>query len=252
MYNKTHFFLSDFFYTTSDDAFPIFKEMLKLKLNVHYIDSKKEIYEQFCKNDKKCTKIIPIFNGFIDGDFLERYLDIILKLKIIIAGHELKSFYNIFFYMKEITYINLGHGIKYFKHFLYNNYTSCKKFNKLVLPPSKKIISIAKRYGWSQENIIQNCLPKWDRYNNYQSNMISDFNKNEKNKSIFIMFTWRNFLNESYNISPYYLNNVINLINNEDLYKSLVTKNLIVLDIFVYLTNNKNIVKILVIFNYYF
>lgn len=221
-FNKTDFLLSDFFYFTSDDTFPLFKEMIKRKINAHYIDGKKNIYNQFCNNEKKCSKVLSIYNEFIDGDFLERNLDIILKLKAIIAGHQLKSFYNIFYYIDYIAYINLGHGIKFFKHFLYSNYSSYKKYNKIVLPPSKKIISVAKQYGWTEDNIIKNCLPKWDKYDIYKYNK----KNNSNNKSIFIMFTWRNLLDISYNISSFYLNNIIYLINNEDLLKILKKNNI--------------------------
>ena len=223
-FNKTEFLLSDFFSVTSDDTFPLFKEMIKLNINAHYIDNKKNIYNEICKNEKNCLKVISIKNNIVDGDFLEKYLDIILKLKAIIAGHELKSIYNIFYYIDYINYINLGHGIKYFKHFLYSNYSSYKKYNKLVLPPSQKIISLAKKYGWKDENIIKNCLPKWDKYN---INQYKISNKNENN-SIFIMFTWRNLLNESLSISPLYLNNIIQLINDEEL-SNVLEKNKITL-----------------------
>ena len=226
VYNKTDYLLSDFYYFSSDDAFPLFQEMIKLNISAHYIDAKTSIYEQFCNNEEKCLKVILINNAFIDGDFLEKYLDVILKLKAIIAGHQIESFHNIFYYIDYIAYINLGHGIKYFKHFLYKNYSSPNKYNKLVLPPSKKIISLAKHYGWTDDNIIKNCLPKWDKYDNYQYNKNCSSNSEKNNKSIFIMFTWRNLLNESCSVSSFYFNNVINLINNEDLLKALERKNI--------------------------
>ena len=40
------------------------------------------------------------------------------------------------------------------------------------------------------------------------------------------MFTWRNLINESYNISSFYLNNIINLVNNEDLFNLLIKNNI--------------------------
>ena len=47
------------------------------------------------------------FNGniYIDGDFLEKYLDLILRLKAVIAGGEFPSFKNIFKYIDYITLI---------------------------------------------------------------------------------------------------------------------------------------------------
>ena len=103
-YNKTDYLLSDFYYFSSDDTFPIFIEMNKLKLNVHYMDAKESIYKKICNNEKKCLKIIPIISKFINGDFLEKYLEIILKLKAIIVAHQLESIYNIFY---DIDYVTL-------------------------------------------------------------------------------------------------------------------------------------------------
>ena len=218
-YKKTDYLFSDFFFFSSDDAYPIFKEMIKQNLSVHYMDKKKDIYEKFCKNEKKCLKVIPFFK--IDGNFLEKYLDLILKLKAVIAGIPFYSFYNLFYNIDYITYINLGHGVKYFKHFLYNNYSSYKNFNKILLPPSRKIISIAKNYGWTENNIIKICLPKWDKYDLYKQ---KNFNNKKSEKSIFIMFTWRNLISSNY--SSIYFNNIIYLINDNILEKILKKKNI--------------------------
>ena len=227
-YNKTEYLLSDFYYYSSDDAYPIFKEMIKNNISAHYMDAKANIFKEICNNQKYCLKVIPIKKtNIIDSEYLEKYLDIILKLKAVIVGHELKSNFNIFYNIDYISYINLGHGIKYFKHFLYNNYSSYKKYNKIVLPPSHKIISLAKKYGWTDDNIIKNCLPKWDKYEKYKEKIIFSSDYNNKNKSIFIMFTWRNLVNNSVKISSLYLNNIIDLINNNNLKKNLIKNNII-------------------------
>ena len=227
LYNKTHFLFSDFIFGTSDDAYPIFEEMIKKNMNAHYLDGKKFIYEKICEHEKYCLKVLPIINKreIIDGDFLENYLDIILRLKAVIVGHLIPSFDNIFYNIDYIAYINLGHGIKYFKHFLYNNYTSYKRYNKLVLPSSTKIIDIAKKYGWTDNNIIKLCLPKWDKYNIYKYQIINSREKH--NKYIFIMFTWRNLKNNNYSISPSYIKNIFNLLNNDILLSTLKKKNII-------------------------
>ena len=70
------------------------------------MDEKDSLYNKFCNKEKYCLKIIPVVNKniFIDGNFLEKYLDIILRLKVVIAGSEFLSFNNIF---KEISYITL-------------------------------------------------------------------------------------------------------------------------------------------------
>ena len=222
LYNKTDYLFSDFYLISksSDDTYPLFEEMVKQNLSVHYMDEKKEIYDKYCFNNKYCLKIIPVVNGNIDidGDFLEKYLDIILRLKAVIAGESFYSPEKIFYNIDYITYINLGHGIKYFKQKAYLDYVSFKSFNKIILPPSKKIITIAKNYGWKDKNIITNCLPRWDKYR-LKSELKS-------NKSIFVMFTWRNLTNKDYNMSNYYLKNIINLINDLKLNNELINKNI--------------------------
>lgn len=226
LYNKTEYLFSDFYFGSSDDTFPVFKEMIKRNISAHYMDENIDIYNQFCNKEKHCLKILPVINKkiFIDGDFLENYLELILKLKAVIVCHEFISIYNIFYNIEYISYINLGHGVKYFKHFSYNEYSSFKKYNKLVLPPSNKIISLAKKYGWNETNIIKNCLPKWDKYNNYKLKIKSNEKFGNITKSIFIMFTWRYLLN--WKISSVYVKNIITLINDDYLNKVLEKNNI--------------------------
>ena len=153
----------------------------------------------------------------INGDFLEKYLELVLKLKVVLAAFGYLSLDNIFYNIEYITYIYLGHGIHYFKEFLYNNYHSCEKYNKIIIPPSHRLISIAKKYGFKDENIIKLGLPKWDKLNQYSRNI--------KNNAIFLMFTWRK-MKQGKNISDYYLNNTFNLLSNKKLNKILKNNNI--------------------------
>ena len=214
IYNKTDYLLADFLYKklSADDAYPIFKEMLKKNLSAHYMTKKRDIYKKYCRSNRQCQIVLNEIN--INGDFLEKYLEIILRLKAVIVGADLNTMDFIFYNIEYITSINLGHGVKFFKSFLYRNYTSPQKYNKLVLAPSKKIIAVALKYGWKEENIIKICLPKWDKY---------DKTKKGKSisKSIFIFFTWRN-LRENKKISSEYINNILKLINSNILKKKLI------------------------------
>ena len=47
-------------------------------------------------------------------------------------------------------------------------------YNKILIPPSKKLISVAIKYGWKDENIIKMNLPKWDKFYNNNSLYLSD------------------------------------------------------------------------------
>ena len=55
----------------------------------------------------------------INGDFLEKYLELILKLKVAVTGATFPSIDQLFYNIEYITSINIGHGVKYFKSFLY-------------------------------------------------------------------------------------------------------------------------------------
>lgn len=222
IYNKTDFLFGDFIYNeySIDDAYPVFEKMYNLNMPVHYLTERMDIFQKYCKLKKKCLTVIPTKkNEIIDGNFLEKYLTLILKLKATISGAEFFSINNLFYNIDYITHISLGHGVSFFKHFLYekNSYYGKKKYNKILIPPSKILISTVKKYGWSDNNIIKINLPRWDKYNNYI--------KNENKKSIFIMFTWRELQLNKY-ISIDYFKNIINLINNELLMKSINNNNI--------------------------
>ena len=178
IYNKTYYLLADFLGTfqSSDDAYPIFVELIKQNKKAYYMTRKKDIYKKYCQNNKKCQIIINTI--LINGNFLEKYFELFLRLKAVIAGSEFYSLDNIFYNIEYITFICLTHGINYFKPFLYDDYYSFKKYDKLVASTSNKIISFVKQYGWTDEDIIKICFPKWDKYDDFQKNIIFEKKKN--------------------------------------------------------------------------
>ena len=219
LYEKTYYLLLDFLYANRapGDAFFVFREMIKQNLSAYYLTERKDIYQEYYDNKTNFQKVIPIINKQynITGNILEKYLFLFLNLKSVISGSEFFSKENIFFNIDYITFICLGHGVNYFKPFLYKDYYGCKRYNKIILP-SDKIISIAKQYGWNNKNIIKIGLPKWDLFDKYSLTM-----KNMTNETcIFMMFTWRK-LKEGKNISSYYFNNIFKIVNNSNLNKIL-------------------------------
>ena len=194
-YKKAYFLFIDFIFKqySSDDAYPIFEEMAKTNLPVHYITEKINIFRKYCKNQIKCLTIILVNkrNYIINGDFIEKYLSLFLRLKQVISNGGYNFNYNhnnLFYNIEYITYICIGHGISFFKRFLY--FYGSKKYNKILIPPSKKLIIVAKKYGWNENNIIKMNLPKWDKFDdNY---FIKKNKQIINNSSIFLMFTWRN------------------------------------------------------------
>ena len=228
LYLKTDYLFVDFIFSeiSSDDAYPVFAEMDKQNYPVHYITEKKDIYQKYCEKESKCLKVITITkNNYLnEGDFLQNYFGLILKLKAFISAKPwcINSIAELFYNIEYITYIAIGHGLCYFKDYLYkeSRLYGKKRNDKILIPPSKKVIFLAKKYGWKDENIIKINLPRWDKYNNEVL-----LNMNSKNKfstrSILLMFTWR-AIKKNKNISNHYINNIISLLINSDLKNSLI------------------------------
>ena len=224
IYNKTDYLFCDFIIKeySSDDTYPVFQEMINRNLPVHYLTQNIDIYNKYCEFNKYCLSVLPLFNTIkINGDFLEKYLTIFLKLKAAITGAEFFYINNLFKNIDYIMHICVGHGVSFFKSFLYNSYYGNKIFDKILIPPSQKLISVVKKYNWTDENIIKINLPRWYKYDIFKKNQ----NEEIKNKSIFVMFTWRS-ININQTISFDYINNIAKLINNDILIKSLKDNNI--------------------------
>ena len=218
---KTHYLFSDFFspYIESIDTLPIFKKIIKENLNSFYLTVSPDIYNNLCQNQTICSNIIYGVRK-IDGDFLEKCLDLLLRLKAVIAAERYDGIDNIFDNIEYITYIFISHGVQYIKSFLYNDYYSFKNYNKVLLPPSKTFIDLAVNAGWKIENIIKQGLPRWDNY------FIKDNkNNNTKERAIFLMFTWR-IVKFGKNMSDLYYNNLFKIFNDISINKALEKNNI--------------------------
>ena len=143
LYDKTEYLLADFILTmfNDDDILPIFRQMMKQNMSVHYMSPKNDIYNEFCFKKERCLTIIKEY--FINGDFIEKYLELLLKLKVTVAGADFRAINNLFYNIEYITSINIGHGVKFFKSFLYKDYTSPKKYNKFSFGSFSKINCIS-------------------------------------------------------------------------------------------------------------
>ena len=228
VYKKTDFLLMDFILKqySSDDVYPIFEEMVIQNLNAHYLTEKQEIYEKYCFKKKYCDSVILANNKSykIDDEFLESHLTLILKLKKVISsvGVNINFINNIFYDIDYITYICVGHGISYFKYYLYKEYYGPTNFDKLLIPNSDKLISVVLKYGWKDEDLIKMNLPRWEKYNIKE---LAFINGNIKANSIFIMFTWRE-IKRNRKISRYYIKNIIKLLNKKLLINNLIKHNI--------------------------
>jgi CDP-glycerol glycerophosphotransferase (TagB/SpsB family) len=149
----------------------------------------------------------------------------ILKLKQVLSsvGVNIDYINNLFYNIDYITYICIGHGVSYFKYYLYDNYYGPNNFNKLLIPNSEKLFNVPIKYGWKYENLIRFNLPRWEKYNFLKESMNEE--QKIKSNSIFIMFTFRE-LKAGKEISNDYINNIVDLLNNEQLINNLANKNI--------------------------
>jgi hypothetical protein len=106
LYNKTDYLLADFLFRdrAPGDAFLIFKEMLRENISAHYVTERKDIYNDYLGYKRESLKVIQIKNNQynITGDTLEKYLDLFLRLKIVVSGAEFYSIYISPYYFKNI------------------------------------------------------------------------------------------------------------------------------------------------------
>ena len=232
LYPKTHYIFVDFIFKSlpSDDTFPIFEEMIKQNMSAHYITEKRKLYNEYCSDTKRCETIIPIniYTYYKFGDFLEKYLTLILKLKAVISCKQSSFHYlsYLFYKIEYVTYIAVGHGVDFFKDYLFSHYRiyGSKINNKVLIPPSKVLVDLAINYGWKDENIIKINLPRWDRY----SKVDYYFSGNITSNSILVMFTWRytKWWFGFRDISDLYHENIIKILENENLHKALEKHNM--------------------------
>ena len=125
VYPKTEYLFMDFIFDelSSDDVYPIFEEMINQHFPAHYVTEKSNLYNKFCKNIKNCLIVLPVKQekNPLNSNFLEKYLILFLKIKVVISGRGTTFNTNLFYNIEYITYICVGHGVCYFKYFLYNN-----------------------------------------------------------------------------------------------------------------------------------
>ena len=203
------------------------------------------IYNQFCLNNTKCLNESQIIFGIkkINGDILEKYLELFLKLKVVVAGEKYDCIDNLFFNTEYITYIFLGHGVTYIKSYLYKDYLSPKKYNKILLPSSKNIVNLALESGWKNEDIVKIGYPKWDSYEIFLNDTYLNKTSKKEERSIFLMFTWRK-LKKGKNMSDLYFDNIRNLLNDSKINNHLNINNIKIFFCFHHTLQQRRIIKV--------
>lgn len=235
LYPKTEYVFADFIfnYLSFDDAYPIFQEMIRQNYPAHYLTENKKFIQKYCHSNEECESMIyvnaPKYANY--GDTVEKYLTLILKTKAFITCRS-TNYHMIGFLLYKteyITYITIGHGICYFKDYLFSNgrIYGPDMNDKVLIPPSEPLISIAIKFGWKPENIIRINPPKWDKYNSTNKEIRENFVHNISDNSILIMFTYRmTKIAWNLNMSEYYFENITKLVFNDRLKKELEKNNL--------------------------
>ena len=207
VYNKTEYAFMDFIKAdlSSDDTYPVFKEMVNKIGHSHYITGNLDLYNEHCGNNEYCDKIMLTLDDDrpLYGNFVEKYISIFLRLKSLISGRP--SFNtDLFYFMEYVTYVCVGHGICYFKPWLFNpeRIYGIRRNDKIILPDSDILVDIVKKHGWKEEDIFRVNLPRWDRlYDMEQENLIQaekekqERIRNQQNK----IYQYGNQFNQSNN-----------------------------------------------------
>jgi hypothetical protein len=62
--------------------------------------------------------------------------------------------------MEYVTYVCVGHGICFFKDYLFNpeRIYGIRRNDKIILPDSDILVDIVKKHGWKEEDIFPNGL----------------------------------------------------------------------------------------------
>ena len=189
VYKKTEYIFMDFVKAdlSSDDTYPVFREMLNMSMgdNAHYITGNLDIYKEHCGDDEYCKKVLlaPKDLKPIYGDFLEKYIFVFFKLKVMISGRPNFNT-DLFYNMEYVTYVCVGHGICYFKDYLFNpeRIYGIRRNDKIILPDSDILVDIVKKHGWKDQDLFRVNLPRWDKlYEMEQENLI-EAEKEEKER----------------------------------------------------------------------
>ena len=187
VYKKTEYVFMDFVIAelSSDDTYPVFKEMIKMDKPVHYITGNLDIYREYCGYDEYCKKILFAPNDIkpIYGDFLEKYISVFFKLKSVISGRPNFNT-DLFYFMEYSTYVCVGHGICYFKDWLFNaeRIYGNRRNDKIILPDSDILVDIVKKHGWREEDIFRVNLPRWDKLYEMEQENLLNAKKGKKEK----------------------------------------------------------------------
>ena len=204
----------------SIDAYSLFLSMREQNLKAYYVLLKDTNLYKKLEAENNLENIIPLenFSKECPGEFVETIYEYLLRAKAVITSFGENSA-KINKFLKKFPhwqYIFIQHGPSFLKEsVMYNGYLYPEKFDKILIcsEQEKKIFN---KYGWKDEQLICCGLPRWD--------LLSE--KEQVNeKSILMMFTWRNINILQFENSEY-KRNLSKLLQNSELHDLLRKNNI--------------------------
>lgn len=210
-YPKDTYLLFDCLHDTTVeaiDAYSLFEEMRRQNIAAYYVVRKQtELYRKLAAENKLDNVIVLNFSTRTHpNEFMQKIYPILLRTKCILTSFGENSGTAEMFFRRHPSwkYVFIQHGTIYMKEsVLYNGYLYAQKFDKfLVCSDREEKLWI--KYGFPAEKLLKVGLPRWDLLQNLPKS---------KEKSILLMFTWRQ-LNAIKFENSLYKKNLLSLLNN--------------------------------------
>lgn len=202
------------------DAYSLFLKYRENGKNAYYVCLKNSSLYKNLSTQGKLENIIGLgaSSRTNPGDMMRVIYDVLLRTKAVITsfGENTCTTNRFFKRNKSWKYIFLQHGPTFLKESIFPiGYMNTNNFDKtLISSPMEK--QIFKKYGWTDDTLIECGLPRWD---------LLPQKTTQPQKSILVMFTWRRMNHINFEESLY-KKNLMSLIQNSELQKILEQKNI--------------------------
>lgn len=206
-------------FTECIDMYSLFLYMQDNNIKSYYLIRKKNPKYKKIKNNANVIGISKRGGGL--EFFLKTYKILLHTRAVLTSFGELRSYLQDFLYKNRyIDYIFMQHGVVYYKnHIIFDkDYISSKKYNKLLVSSEREKDIFLNNSEWDSANILEVGLPRWDL-----------LKKNNLEKNIFIMFTWRNSFRENKDIDirvTKYYKKIISFLKHKKFNKFCVENNI--------------------------
>lgn len=213
--------IADYIYSSYCDDFngySLFEYYLERNIkDVYYIINVNTYFYKSLLNQNK-TKNLILFTT--KNDFWRQIFEYLLNSKIIIQSYTLHEFYKIINKVSYLKFLNINHGVRYFKRYI--DLYDCRniRLNKahLLSTSPYEYNFLVKCFAYYEKYLHKAGLSKFDRFKNIKKN-------ESENDCILLSFTYRKYNNEIYKKSLL-KKNLESLLNNESLISLLKSKNI--------------------------